>query len=185
MRPIVVGCDQSLTCTVLVSSEDEVTRIEPKQMHPIDRLSRIARLVHYELHGIAPGLFVLEGYAMGASFNREALGELGGVIKTTVRHLGWDILIVPPTTLKMYVSGKGNTEKDGMRMHVLNKWGYQSVDNNDADAYALRKLGEHYLSWQRGEETLKKDAELFAKTGKPKGKKQVAKPILAIITAAG
>lgn len=182
MQPIVVGCDQSLTCTALVL-QDEVTRIEPKAMHPIDRLSFIRARIQDELDGLSPGLFVLEGYAMGASFNREALGELGGVIKTAVRNMGWDILIVPPNTLKMYVSGKGNTEKDGMRMHVLQKWGFQSVDNNDADAYALCRLGEHYLSWQRGEETFKKDAELFAKTSKPKGKKQVAKPILEIIKA--
>jgi UDP-2,3-diacylglucosamine pyrophosphatase LpxH len=35
-----------------------------------------------------------------------------------------------------------------MQLHVFKRWGYTPIDDNDADAYALMKLGALWLRWQ-------------------------------------
>jgi Holliday junction resolvasome RuvABC endonuclease subunit len=46
-------------------------------------------------------------------------------------------IIVPPTVLKKYVTGKGNASKAQMMEGVAKKWGPQFDNDNLADAYAL------------------------------------------------
>lgn len=97
----------------------------------------------------------LEGYAHGSKFGREQAGELGAVIKTTlVRHYGVNSrcaypTIVPPSTLKKYVTGKGTVEKNQMLLKVFQSWGVEFNDDNLADAYALARLA---AGWEQGED---------------------------------
>lgn len=91
-------------------------------------------------------LVVMEGYANGAKFGREIAGELGGVVKTAVLYVtGEPPLIVPPTSLKKFVTGKGNAKKNEMLLGVYKQWGVSFSDDNQADAYALEKFGHAYL----------------------------------------
>lgn len=187
----VVGLDPSLTHTAghqmsdrllsPMSSRPFAIKAELSRFaHPVARLQRIARDLDAELamcESIAggPGLMCVEGYAFGAMNQREALGEWGGQVRRIAYERGWRLLIVPPTTLKKYVTGKGVAEKDMMMLEVLDRWGYKPTDNNDADAYALGRLGVEYLGWERGEPTTKRVAELFAVTPKqPKTEKKKA-----------
>lgn len=89
----------------------------------------------------------VEGYSFGSKNAREQLGEWGGILRLTLLQLGWDVVEVAPPSLKKFVTGKGNAEKDGVRMEVLKRWEYSSTDNNDADAYALMRLGVEWLRW--------------------------------------
>lgn len=80
----------------------------------------------------------IEGYAHGSRFNREKLGELGGLIKTVwFEFSGGAPLVVPPTVLKKYVTGKGTAKKDAMVLAVNDKWQAGIKNDNLADAYAL------------------------------------------------
>lgn len=49
-------------------------------------------------------------------------------------------IMVVGSTLKKFVSGKGTGHKSAMMMHVLRKWGYESANDNIADAYGLARL---------------------------------------------
>ena len=91
-------------------------------------------------------LVVMEGYANNAKFGREMAGELGGVVKLAVYDiLHQEPLIVPPNSLKKFVSGSGGAKKNTMLMHVFKKWGVEFSDDNQADAYALEQFGKAYI----------------------------------------
>lgn len=84
----------------------------------------------------------MEGYAHGSVFNREKLGELGGIVKLAwYKASGNDPVIVAPTVLKKYVTGKGTASKKEMIAAVNSKWNTDIKDNNIADAFGLA----HYL----------------------------------------
>ena len=93
-------------------------------------------------------LVAMEGYSNASKFGRELSGELGGVVKLVV----WDafganvpLLVVPPTSLKKFVTGSGGAAKNQMLLHVYRKWGVEFADDNQADAYALEQFGKMYL----------------------------------------
>lgn len=154
---IVVGIDPSLSHTaghiivfgpVCPEMRSFAIKSEPKKFaHPIARLDYLTQRLCAELPKpiIGQSLLVVEGYAMGARNGREALGEWGGQIRLTAHRLGYDVLVVPPTTLKKYVTGKGNGEKDLVMLEVFKRWAYSPTDNNDADAYALMQFGVDWL----------------------------------------
>lgn len=80
----------------------------------------------------------MEGYANGRTFNREKMGELGGVVKMShATVFGTDPTVVPPTSLKKFVTGKGTASKDDMVSAVQSKWAKDITNNNVADAYGL------------------------------------------------
>jgi Holliday junction resolvasome RuvABC endonuclease subunit len=49
-------------------------------------------------------------------------------------------VLVAGNTLKKFVTGKGNGPKSVMLKHVYSKWGYDTDDDNLADAYGLARL---------------------------------------------
>ncbi len=80
----------------------------------------------------------MEGYANGRAFNREKMGELGGVVKMShATVFGTDPTILPPTSLKKFVTGKGTASKDAMVSAVQSQWDDSVKNNNIADAYGL------------------------------------------------
>jgi Holliday junction resolvasome RuvABC endonuclease subunit len=90
----------------------------------------------------------MEGYAHGSRFNREKLGELGGIVKLAWYSInGTDPTVVPPTVLKKYVTGKGTASKDLMVSTVNDRWAVGIKDNNVADAIGLA----HYLKDKHGD----------------------------------
>lgn len=86
----------------------------------------------------------MEGYANGRTFNREKMGELGGVVKLShATVFGTDPTVVPPTSLKKFVTGKGTASKDDMVSAVQSKWKADITNNNIADAYGLAEYARN------------------------------------------
>ena len=87
----------------------------------------------------------MEGYAFTAQLGHMA-GELGGMVKMTLsdcfpRHeMGKRPLQVPPTSLKKFVTGRGNAKKQEMLLEVYKRWGVELRDDNAADAFGLAKI---------------------------------------------
>lgn len=80
----------------------------------------------------------MEGYAHGAKFNREKLGELGGIVKLAVYDVfKKDPVVVAPTVLKKFVTGKGTASKEEMVRAANIKWDREFTDHNIVDAYGL------------------------------------------------
>lgn len=88
----------------------------------------------------------IEGYANGVKFGREQSGELGATVKRALFEFGDGRLdkafptIVPPTSLKKYVTGKGTAKKNEILLGVYRKWGAEFDDDNKADSYGLAHM---------------------------------------------
>jgi len=89
------------------------------------------------------GHVCMEGYSMGAKQGREQSGELGATVKSILWT--WSIYptIVAPTSLKKFVTGKGNSAKNEMLLAVYKKWGAEFHNDNEADAYGLARMAEY------------------------------------------
>jgi len=48
--------------------------------------------------------------------------------------------IIAPTSLKKFVTGKGNSKKELMLLEVYKRWGIEFKNNNLADAYGLSRM---------------------------------------------
>lgn len=151
---IVTGLDISLTNTGsvgLVDGREPKTRsIKPNSnMRGLERLAWIEGEVDRLFFGLAPShvLAVIEGYSMGLKLGSVLadLAEIGGIIRLALWRRRVPMLIVPPSSLKFFITGKGNSTKDVMLKEVYRRWGFDTNDNNLADAYALAKVGEAWL----------------------------------------
>jgi crossover junction endodeoxyribonuclease RuvC len=155
----IIGIDQSIEHTVVHTASGPF-RIDTD---PKDFIHGTARLQHISEHfadcigPIAPGWAYIEGYAFSRQM-AHMLGELGGQLKLELYGLGWVIVVVPPSTLKKFVTGKGTSDKAVMMRDVLKHWKYEAVDDNDSDAFSLRMFGEMHQRHLRGEHVTKADA---------------------------
>jgi Holliday junction resolvasome RuvABC endonuclease subunit len=135
--------------------------------HPVARLAALCASLRRELmectRPARAGICLVEGYSFASKNQREAMGELGGAARLMLAELGWTTIIVPPTTLKKFVTGSGSAPKEQMILHVYKRWAYEAPDNNAADAFALMQLGITYCCWRGGETSSKATAELCRK----------------------
>lgn len=94
-----------------------------------------------------PDLVIVENLAFMAR-NSTALTQLAG-LSYLVREMlfGKSIFfaMVAPTTLKKFVTGKGNADKNLVMMEIYKQYGHSALDDNEADAYALAALGAAVL----------------------------------------
>lgn len=90
---------------------------------------------------------IIEDYAI-SKFGGSAIVsiEIGTVLRFCYWQDDYPFLTVSPTSLKKFVTGKGNSNKDLMMLEVFKRWGYSSTTNNVADAVALALLGAYAIS---------------------------------------
>jgi len=139
---VYIGIDQSYSGFAITALNDTGyrTTVYKSDKRGIERLRDIQAhmleiIVNYTILDVA-----MEGYAFGSQM-ANMLGELGGMVKLTLLDFGIYPLIVPPTNLKKYVTGKGNgVSKSQMMLFVYKKWGVDLADDNAADSYALAHL---------------------------------------------
>jgi len=153
----VLGFDPSLASSGFAYQDEEgchTGRITSKKLRGVERLDFIQRSFLelmdkvYVLTGRLD-LIVYEGYAMGTMGGKGRffdIGELGGVLKLVAWDMGVDVLLVPPSNLKQFATGKGNAKKEQVIQAVADVWGYDVPQNDEADAFALLKMGEAYLA---------------------------------------
>lgn len=150
---VYVGIDQSYSgfAITILRDNNQWTTVYKSDKHGIERLRDIQAhimdvLVQFEVVDVA-----MEGYAFGSQM-ANMLGELGGMVKLTLLDFGIYPLIVPPTSLKKYVTGKGNgVPKSQMLLYVYKKWGVEFTDDNAADSYSLARLvaGMHETAYEK------------------------------------
>ena len=141
------GFDLSLTASgivVLDSTGKVVSRNVIKvKSKGAERLNDIQKLIRSIISPYDIKLVCIEGYAMGAMGKTYNIGELGGVIRLLLFRQEIVYSEIPPTQVKKFATGKGGGEggsKDQVTLHVFKKWGFEAVDNNEADAYALARI---------------------------------------------
>jgi len=93
----------------------------------------------------------VEGYAYGAKYQRESLAELGGVIRRYLFLANLTFWIIPPTSLKLFVTGTGKASKNYMKKCTKEKWGQVFKSDDVCDAYGMSRLGMCILRTLNGE----------------------------------
>jgi len=150
--PVWVGIDQSLTgfAVAVVSSptrygakyDVEVFRSPNKGVERLQDISVFLRdtLVRLEAQGCEVQDIAMEG-TVRSSPAASVLGELAGVVKLTLLEHASGVsrypVQVPPSTLKKFITGKGNATKADVMAAVTSRVGHPVTDDNAADAIAL------------------------------------------------
>ena len=152
VTPRVIGLDLSLTSTGVASSLGWTDTIRPKKIRGLDRLRMILDSVRAYTSGYE--LVVIEGPSFGHSGFRqhEELVALRWMVRDVVDRQQVPFAIVPPATLKLYATGRGNATKNDMaqamdKAHPGRIPGF--VDGrrfDEADALALAGMGAAYLN---------------------------------------
>ncbi len=82
-------------------------------------------------------LVAIEGYSFDSENLPFSIGEGGGAIRMALHKRGISYIEVPPSTLKKFVSGNGAAKKDKMISSVAKHYGFETEDDNLADAVGL------------------------------------------------
>lgn len=150
---IVAGLDISLSSTGIVVADagpgsfelilNGAVRTKPSQRRAdrYDRLDHIASGVMRIVTDAKVEAMAIEGYGFSArTAHAHALAELGGVIRTRLHLAGFQWWEVPPSSLKKFVTAKGNSVKDIVLKDVFKRWGFDTDSNDIADAYGLARM---------------------------------------------
>jgi len=143
---IYLGVDLSLTGTGLcvLNGDNNETATIKTSYKGCKRLEFIKQSVmaYVEFHN--PDTVILEGYSYGSRIGQAfSIGELGGVVRLGLSSK-YSVLVVPPTCLKKFITGKGNASKDVMLMKTFKKYGIEFTDNNKCDAFGLAQMGKAF-----------------------------------------
>lgn len=69
------------------------------------------------------------------------MGGIGWGIRMALFRRGWQYIDVAPGQLKKFASGKGNTKKDELAVHIYKRWGFEHSSDNVRDAFVLARIG--------------------------------------------
>lgn len=102
--------------------------------------SRMLTIVQDTIDCVEPNdLVVIEGFGF-ASQSGFLLGGIGWGIRMELYARGIKYLEVAPAALKKYASGKGNTKKDELAVHIFKQWGFEHPSDNVRDAFVLAQI---------------------------------------------
>lgn len=149
----VFGVDVSLTGTGLCIVKDGAIQnthcvTSKPSKFPMSRYTDIGNAVREFLQPAPGDIAFIEGYAFGAKGHVFDIAECTGIVKYQFFHHGGGLryVIVPPTLLKKYLTGKGVAPKDIMIKEVYKQYGFDTNNNNIADAVALGMMGSYIMS---------------------------------------
>lgn len=144
----ILGLDLSLTGTgwatsVATNGTWEPPKTSSRGCERLDWiLQRLLDLVQDSQGKRIIDLVVLEGYSFGSSAaGVRAIGELGGLIRWALWKKRIPYAEVPPKSLKLYATGKGNAGKPEMLVAAMKRLGFEGHDDNQVDAVWLRQMG--------------------------------------------
>jgi len=159
--PVWVGVDQSYSgfaITAIDKDGNYYTEVKKIEGTGVERLHRARLFLLGFLSGYMVDAIAIEGYAFGSQMANMA-GELGGMIRLAlfdsyrfVNESSAFPLVVPPTSLKKYITGKGTgIKKNQILLSVYKKWDVEFHDDNAADSYGLARIvrNQHDFEYEK------------------------------------
>lgn len=196
---VVLGLDASLTHTgsaLLAISSDEHSEqtFKPKTLG-VTRLLEVEKWLENLMaevtikHYSKVKYVMLEGYAYSAFNQAHQMGELGGIIRRFFYLRNIPIRVVSPKTLKKWITGRGDGDKNLILVKAFRKWGIEFSDDHTCDAFGLAKLGKamYYIetgkvpidSLAQFEREVIKVVEASSRPKPPKKKKEKKQKLIA------
>ena len=128
--------------------------------HSIDSIERIIvvkKRVEFLLKKYKITHAVIEAPSFGSVGQKVQLTELTTPVKVALKMKKIPFYLVPPKTLKVYIAGKGNAEKEDLQKAIFDKYCLVFEDDNESDAFGLA-----IMKLELGEEI-----NLYIKSGAP------------------
>lgn len=140
----VVGLDLSLTATGIARCDGWTETIKTRTEDGDRRLTVIRDHIRSIAHTPLAELAVIEDlpkHAHGAGIT----GMVQGTARVALADLGVPYVLIIPSVLKQYATGKGNATKPDMRMALYQRATLDLRDDNQVDAWWLRAMAlDHY-----------------------------------------
>jgi crossover junction endodeoxyribonuclease RuvC len=137
---VIYGIDLSLTATgFATAAPGQKPALETIGFKKLSDEARLAAIVDAVLQRIkSPRLVAIEGLALGS---KTGLSAERGALHYMVRVALWEsdipFVIVAPSSLKKFATGRGVGEKSLVIREVYRRWGVEAADDNQADAATL------------------------------------------------
>ncbi|NUK22036.1 hypothetical protein [Streptomyces lunaelactis] len=146
--PLVVGLDLSLRCTGIAGVG--WTDIVRTNLRGDQRLSYLIDTIGSFIK--AADMVVMEGPSYGHANlgGHEELAGLRCAIRLWCHRRKIPYGIVPPSSLKLYATGRGNAVKGEIRSAIADRYGVHTEGAgryDEADAYAALAMGLHWLGY--------------------------------------
>jgi crossover junction endodeoxyribonuclease RuvC len=119
----------------IINTQDVTTKVKEDPQ----RFSDIAEKIIDELQ--PNDLIAIEGFSYGSKGKGVSFQYgLGWIIRHLLLERGYRYTEVPPTSVKKFATGKGNTKKDEMVLPIYKKWGFEHTSDNVRDAFVLAQM---------------------------------------------
>ena len=115
-----------------LAETQRIVKIAEEAVQKIDEFKEEGEGILVSIEGLA---FMAQGTSL------VQLAGLNYLVRILLAEFGWPFMIVAPTTLKKFITGSGKGDKDMMMLHVYKNYGFEALDNNENDAYALSVCG--------------------------------------------
>lgn len=149
----ILAIDPSTHMGVVVLSVDTqrmtATPLEAYEFHAkgkgMPRLAQLGTEVLRILGAYNIDRVVIEGYSFASRHAIVTMAEVGTVIRYFLYQEGYEYREVAPPSLKKFVTGKGNCKKDLILLNVYKNWGFETDNDNVADAFSLAMYEAAYI----------------------------------------
>lgn len=169
--------DLSLTATghARMLSPTEIfheTISPPKGCVGIERIDWIANQITSRVNDAFTPLLIFENFSF-ASNDAGSHERIG--LAYMLRHWAWrrgiPFVLVAPSQLKKFVTGKGNAEKSLILREVFRRWNIAAANDNEADGITLLQIGRCLVGDMEPETQPQREviAALHASGAVPKG----------------
>lgn len=134
----IVGLDLSITATGICESNGVTSTWGGDAKHGDRRLVKIKTAVESACEEADVVMIEdLPRSGMGGA----TTGMVQGVVREHLTWLGIPYILIIPSVLKTYATGKGGSPKPDLRMSLYQRFGLDLRDDNQCDAWWLRALG--------------------------------------------
>ena len=149
--PSFVGLDLSLTSTGFCLKNGTKLTIETVKTEPKNFKNDLDRLIHIRNTLLSKIPCSVKMICMEDFFvpsNKMQIGSgiklamLGTAVRMALYERGMPFVIISPSQLKKFVTGKGTGEKSMIVREAYKRWGVDAKDDNQADAAVLAYLAE-------------------------------------------
>jgi crossover junction endodeoxyribonuclease RuvC len=121
----------------VINTQDVTTKVKVDPQ----RFSDIAEKIMDELE--PNDIITIEGFSYGSKGKGVSFQYgLGWIIRHMLIERGYEYTEVPPTSVKKFATGKGNTKKDEMVLPIYKKWGFEHSSDNVRDAFVLAQMAK-------------------------------------------
>lgn len=116
--------------------------VSKKIKDQLDKIENVRRGVMRKVKKFKPKHIFIEGQAYAAKGQAtRSIAQLHGVVMCCLRKHGFDPALIPPTTVKKVITGKGNSKKSMIMKAIYKRFRLDIDDEDMADAAAILITG--------------------------------------------